>query len=82
MKCTEKGSDPMHDFENRRYATRNGYIKLTPYENIILGFMIANKGELVIPYIINKRIKMTRLKNKLKGEVEIKSKWGLGYYID
>ena len=72
----------MHDYENCRYIAKNRIIKLTPYENIVLGFMIANKGKLVVPYIVNKRINITRLKDKLKNEINIVAKWGIGYYID
>ena len=72
----------MHDYENCRYIAKNRIIKLTPYENIVLGFMIKNKGRLVVPYIINKRINITRLKDKLKNEITIIAKWGIGYYID
>ena len=72
----------MHDYENCRYIAKNRIIKLTPYENIVLGFMIKNKGRLVVPYIINKRINITRLKDKLKNEIHIKKKFGVGYYID
>ena len=77
-----KGSDIMHDYENCRYIAKNRIIKLTPYENIVLGFMIENKGRLVVPYIINKRINITRLQKKLKDEIHIKKKFGVGYYID
>lgn len=72
----------MHDYENCRYIAKNRIIKLTPYENIVLGFMIENKGRLVVPYKINKRINITRLKDKLKNEINIIAKWGIGYYID
>ena len=65
----------MHDYENCRYIAKNRIIKLTPYENIVLGFMIKNKGRLVVPYIINKRINITRLKDKLKNEITIIAKW-------
>ena len=77
-----KGSDIMHDYENCRYIAKNRIIKLTPYENIVLGFMIENKGRLVVPYIINKRINITRLQKKLKDAIHIKKKFGVGYYID
>ena len=50
----------MHDYENCRYIAKNRIIKLTPYENIVLGFMIANKGKLVVPYIVKNRINITR----------------------
>ena len=72
----------MHDYENCRYIAKNRIIKLTPYENIVLRFMIANKGKLVVPYIVNNRINITRLKDKLKNEIHIKKKFGVGYYID
>ena len=72
----------MHDYENCRYIAKNRIIKLTQYEDIVLGFMIDNKGKLVVPYIINKRINITRLKDKLKNEINIIAKWGIGYYID
>lgn len=71
----------MHDYENKRYISKNGIIKLTPYENIVLGFMIVNKGKLVVPYIVNNRINITRLQEKLKDEIHIKKKFGVGYYI-
>ena len=77
-----KGSDIVHDYENCRYIAKNRIIKLTPYENIILGFMIANKGKLVVPYIVKNRINITRLQEKLKDEIHIKKKFGVGYYID
>ena len=82
MKYMIKGSDIVHDYENCRYIAKNRIIKLTPYENIVLGFMIENKGRLVVPYIINKRINITRLQEKLKDEIHIKKKFGVGYYID
>lgn len=77
-----KGNKKMHDYENKRYISKNGIIKLTPYENIVLGFMIANKGKLVVPYIVNNRINITKLQEKLKDEIHIKKKFGVGYYID
>ena len=82
MKYMIKGIDIVHDYENCRYIAKNRIIKLTPYENIVLGFMIANKGELVVPYIIKNRINITRLQEKLKDEIHIKKKFGVGYYID
>ena len=82
MKYMIKGSDIVHDYENCRYIAKNRIIKLTPYENIVLGFMIANKGKLVVPYIVKNRINITRLKDKLKNEINIIAKWGIGYYID
>ena len=66
-----KGSELMHDYENKRYISKNGIIRLTPYENIVLGFMIANKGKLVVPYIVNNRINITRLQEKLKGGIYV-----------
>lgn len=72
----------MHDYENKIYIGKNGIIELTPYENIVLGFMIANKGKLVVPYIVKNRINITRLQEKLKDEIHIKKKFGVGYYID
>ena len=77
-----KGIDIVHDYENCRYIAKNRIIKLTPYENIVLGFMIANKGKLVVPYIVKNRINITRLQEKLKDEIHIKKKLGVGYYID
>ena len=77
-----KGIDIVHDYENCRYIAKNRIIKLTPYENIVLGFMIANKGKLVVPYIVKNRINITRLQEKLKDEIHIKKKFGVGYYID
>ena len=82
MKYMIKGSDIVHDYENCRYIAKNRIIKLTPYENIVLGFMIANKGKLVVPYIVKNRINITRLQEKLKDEIHIKKKFGVGYYID
>lgn len=82
MKYMIKGIDIVHDYENCRYIAKNRIIKLTPYENIVLGFMIANKGKLVVPYIVKNRINITRLQEKLKDEIHIKKKFGVGYYID
>ena len=82
MKYMIKGIDIVHDYENCRYIAKNRIIKLTPYENIVLGFMIANKGKLVVPYIVKNRINITRLQEKLKDEIHIKKKLGVGYYID
>ena len=82
MKYMIKGSDIVHDYENCRYIAKNRIIELTPYENIVLGFMIANKGKLVVPYIVKNRINITRLQEKLKDEIHIKKKFGVGYYID
>ena len=72
----------MHDYENFRYVTKNGYIELSYHENMVLGFMIANKGKIVIPYTWVKKMIIKRLRTKLEGEVEIKTKYGAGYYID
>ena len=82
MKYMIKGIDIVHDYENCRYIAKNRIIELTPYENIVLGFMIANKGKLVVPYIVKNRINITRLQEKLKDEIHIKKKFGVGYYID
>ena len=71
----------MHDDENFRYIGKNGYIDLTPSENSLLKKLIDNKGKVVkfhkMPYVAIKR-----LRKRLKGEVEIKNKNGVGYYID
>ena len=71
----------MYDEENQRFITKNGYIELSYEENKILKALIDNKGKVVIfekaPYIFIKR-----LRKKLMGEVDIKTRRSVGYYID
>lgn len=88
----------MHDDENYRYVTKNGYIYLTPYENILLKLLLEQKGKVItyddylvflycekhlcISTLIAFKELISRLRKKLKGEIEIKTKYGIGYYID
>lgn len=68
----------MHDDENCRYISRNRTIKLTYSENHLLQVLIRNKGK-----VCNLSYReVFNLRKKLKGEVEIKTKRGRGYYID
>lgn len=86
----------MHDDENYRYIGNGKIIDLSVYENEILKDLIANKGK-VVKYetILLKIYKVndikilyntvttiiSRLRKKLKGEVEIKTKRKVGLYI-
>jgi DNA-binding response OmpR family regulator len=82
----------MHDDEVGIYITKNGYIHLTATENIILKKLIENKGKVAVKlenkYKFKKgfgnstRLTISRLRKKLKGEIEIKNKRSRGYYID
>ncbi len=68
----------MYDEENRRVITKNGIIKLTYGENYLLGLLFHNRGK-----VINASYRdMHNLRKKLKGEIEIKTRRGRGYYID
>jgi DNA-binding response OmpR family regulator len=88
----------MHDDELSLFITKNGYIDLSPCENFMLKFLLENKNKVITyddfcvylyckkRYVIYdeyyfKSI-ISRLRRKLKGEVEIKTKHGIGYYID
>ncbi len=71
----------MHDEENRIFATKDGYIKLSCAENEILKALIANKGK-VVKFEKNPHAYIKRLRKKLKGEVEIKTRNVAGYYIE
>lgn len=86
----------MHDDENYRYIGRGKVIDLSVYENEVLKELIANKGK-VVKYetILLKLYEVNdirilyhalttiicRLRKKLKGEVEIKTKNKVGFYI-
>lgn len=80
----------MYDEENWRYIGHNKIIQLTYREKQILDYLIENKNRVVkyselmalghpsypaVTRIIN------RLKKKLAGELEIKTRNSLGYYI-
>lgn len=86
----------MHDDENYRYIGSGKVIDLSVYENEILKVLIANKGKVVKYETILLKIYevndvkilyntvttiISRLRRKLKGEVEIKTKRNVGLYI-
>lgn len=86
----------MHDDENYRYIGRGKVIDLSVYENELLKELIANKGKVVKYETILLKIYgvddikilyravttiVSRLRKKLKGEVEIKTKNKVGLYI-
>ena len=68
----------MFDEENRIYITKNGIIKLTYGENHLLRLLFDNKGKVIDCSYRD----IHNLRKKLKGEVEIKTRRGRGYYID
>lgn len=85
----------MHDDENYRYIGRGKVIELSVYENFILKELIERKGKPIRyeelckkmykdmprkPYDAITTI-VARLRKKLKGEVEIKTKNQIGFYI-
>ena len=86
----------MHDTYNFRYIGKNGSIDLTINENIILDLLIKNKNYIVTYkklidavykcqedkyFKININQYICRLRQKLKGEVEIKNKHNIGYML-
>lgn len=87
----------MHDFENQRYINSKGEeIPLTPLENITLAVLLEKRGSIVtkkqlILDLYNQRSDeclemcirglIKKLRVKLNGEVEIRTRRGLGYYI-
>lgn len=72
----------MHDDENYRYVTKKGIIDLTFAENCILKILIENKGKILKCNRVDIRKLISRLRNKLEEEIKIKTKNGVGYYID
>jgi DNA-binding response OmpR family regulator len=86
----------MHDVENFRYIGKNKIIELTRPENIILKLLMQNKGNLVtfeelvmtvygeLPdYSYTRCIvtHITRMNKKLKGELHIRNRRGIGYML-
>lgn len=76
-----KGSDIMHDEENCRYISNKKIIQLTETDSYILKLLLENKGK-VVRFKKQPYIQIHRLREKLKGEVNIKTKNKIGYYID
>ena len=84
----------MLDEKNRRYIVNGKIIQLTRMETIVLKELINNK-DIVITYDMLEaaaygtitgawngiRAAISRLRVKLKGELEIKTKYQIGYYI-
>lgn len=87
----------MHDYNNGVYYGKDKIIELTDLENRILNLLIKNKHTVVRHRQIMKRIyksdedkelmntitsNIYRLRKKLKGEVNIKTRRNIGYWID
>ena len=83
----------MHDDENFKYITSKKIIDLSKKENKLLKILIENKDRFVtketlireifqipVPYR-TLTVLISRLKKKLKGEIEIKNRPGFGYKI-
>lgn len=79
------------------YIGKEGIIELTRFENQVLYLLIKYKGRIITFNQICKvyyhqeldkhyrnaiRVRMSRLRHKLKNEVNIKTKLGMGYRID
>lgn len=86
----------MHDTENFRFIGKNKIIHLTINENRLLDLLIQNKGkvatyEKICEILYNSKIDesfklgiyvfISRLRKKLKGEVEIIARCQFGYII-
>lgn len=87
----------MHDDEYGRYITKYGYINLSIKENLALKVLLKNRGRVVSYEELSNALYreslneehhycirnfVNRLRKKLKGEVEIKIKCSIGYYIN
>lgn len=87
----------MHDFENGLFYGNCGIIELTDIENRILNLLIKNKHTVVRYRQIMRKIyksdedkelmntitsNVCRLRQKLRGEVKIKTRRNIGYWID
>lgn len=86
----------MHDFENRRYFDKRKIVLLTKRENIILALLIENKMNItsckeISIAIYNQKLQgrnyknivsiVSRLRQKLKGLLNIYNKYKEGYCL-
>lgn len=83
----------MHDYDNYRYIGTQETIQLTRKENELLKILIENKGHFVnkttlLIQLYNENVSdytlrclISRLKEKIKNEITIKTKYGFGYKI-
>ena len=83
----------MLDEKNCRYIANGQVIELTVKESYMLRILIENKNKVVkynqLSMELNKsedikgcvQTRMKRLREKLKGLLEIKTKYQIGYYI-
>lgn len=83
----------MLDEKNCRFITANRTIELTRMETHLLGILIKNRGKVVFHKDLEEELygmqgirggistRISKLRKKLEGVLEIKTKIGLGYYI-
>ena len=86
----------MHDFENRRYADKGKIVLLSKQENIILALLIENKKNItsykeISMAIYKQKLQgrnyenitrlLSRLRQKLKGLLNIYNKYKEGYCL-
>lgn len=84
----------MLDEKNCRFITGKGIIELTRTETQLLAILIENKDKMVTHKYLSEKLygidgirggisaRIGKLRRKLKGALEIKTKVGLGYYIN
>ena len=95
MKKDIENIEQLLDETNRRYIVNGRVVELTRMETIVLKELINNK-DIVITYDMLEvaaygtitgacngvRAAVSRLRGKLKGVLEIKTKYQIGYYIN